>query len=404
MITAGTRDRIARGIAEAEASGASALVLLLDTPGGLVDATLEILQDMLNAPVPVVAYVSPRGAIAASAGTFLMLGSHVAAMAPGTTCGAAMPVGYSPEDGTTEAADQKTINFLAGHIRSVARERGRPEELAERFVTENLTLEADTALEEGVVDLIAPDLPALLEALHGREVELAVGTVALDTAGAEAVLLEPSLTEKITSLVGDPQVAFILLLVGVYGLIIGFNTPGTFFPEVLGAVSLVLALYGLGLFAVNLFAGILIVLGVLLLVAEAFTPTYGVLGVGGVVSMVLGIIFLPVEPLVPLAWLARFRFMAVGIGLAFGVFLLVALNGILKLRRRRVLQGADEFNGMTALVVEALAPQGQVRIQGEIWNAVCLDRSPVAPGEKVRVSGRRGMLLEVEAESESGQE
>lgn len=401
MITAGTAAHIQRAVQEAEMQNAAALVLLINTPGGLVDATLDIISDISASKVPVITYVTPQGAIAASAGAFILLGGHVAAMTPGTTTGAAMPVMLSPGEEGAQTADDKTVLFLAGHIRSIAEANGRPGDVAERFVTENLTLTSREALEAEIVDVISNSLPELLETIHGERIQLQTEEKILQTAGAQIVPVEKSLTERITHLISNPQITFILLLVGVYGLIIGLNNPGTFVPEVLGAICLVLALFGLGMFEINLFAVVMIVLGIGLLVAEALTPTYGVLGTGGVISLVVGIIYLPVEPLVADRWLAQFRLMAIGIGVVGSVFLLIMLTGIAKLRKLPAKMGITEFAHETGVVVDDIDPEGLIKIRGELWKAKSISGEMIAVGTQVRVRERQQLVCLVETLDET---
>ncbi|WP_422484705.1 NfeD family protein [Gudongella sp. DL1XJH-153] len=396
MITAGTAARIERGVQEAEERDATALVLLLDTPGGLVDSTLKIISDLSASNVPIITYVTPQGAIAASAGSFILLGGHITAMSPGTTTGAAMPVTITPGEEETQTADDKTILFLAGHIRSIAETNGRPGDIAERFVTENLTISSLEALELGVADYIEPNLVSLLGTIHGQEIQFQGKTIMMDTEDAVIESIEPDLTEKITHLISNPQITFILLMVGVYGIIFGVNNPGTFVPEVLGAISLILALFGLGMFEVNLFAVIMIFLGMGLLVAEALTPTYGVLGTGGVVSVVLGIIYLPVEPLVTSRWLIQFRLMAIGIGAVGSIFLVILLAGLVRLRKTPVYMGENEFLNELGITMENLDPQGLVRVKGELWKAQTRSESFVPAGTHIRVLERHQMVLIVE--------
>lgn len=399
MVTAGTANIIKRAIQLAENQGAQAVVIQLNTPGGLVTATLEIIQDISAAQVPVVTYVTPPGAIAASAGTFILISGHVAAMSPATTCGAAMPVTMAPVTGEgTQRADDKTINFLAGHMRSIAEERGRPVDIAENFVKENLTIDYKVALEKQVIDHVSVNLGELLEMIHGMEITIQERVVILNTSGAKVQAVEMKTSERITHFVSNPQVTFILLLLGVYGLIIGFNSPGTFLPEVTGVISLILALYGLGLFEVNILAGLLIIIGILLLVAEAFTPTYGVLGVGGVISIVLGSIFLPIEPMMPTDWFSRFRMTAIGIGIVSGALLIILFSGIIKLRKVQTIHGDEEFSNQVVPVIEDINPEGLVKVKGEIWQAVSTSGISISQGENVRVIGRKGMYLVVELE------
>ncbi|WP_051533769.1 NfeD family protein [Desulfitibacter alkalitolerans] len=399
MVTAGTASTIKRAIQLAEKQGAQAVVIQLNTPGGLVTATLDIIQDISAAQIPVITYVTPPGAIAASAGTFILICGHVAAMSPATTCGAAMPVTMAPVTGEgTQSADDKTINFLAGHMRSIAEERGRPVDIAEKFVKENLTIDYKEALEKQVIDHVAVNLGELLEMIHGKEITIQERVVVLNTLGADIQTVEMKTSERITHFVSNPQVTFILLLLGVYGLIIGFNSPGTFLPEVMGVISLILALYGLGLFEVNILAGLLIIIGILLLVAEAFTPTYGVLGVGGVISIVLGSIFLPIEPMMPTDWFSRFRMTAIGIGIVSGALLIILLSGIIKLRKVQKIHGDEEFSNQVVPVIEDINPEGLVKVKGEIWKAVSKGGISISQGENVRVIGRKGMYLVVEPE------
>ncbi len=303
-----------------------------------------------------------------------------------------MPVNLSPDEEGTQTADRKTILFLAGHLRSIAESNGRPGDVAEQFVTENLTLTSREALELGVADYIEPSLASLLETVHGTTVHLDGGAVTLNTRNARVESLERSFTEEITHLISNPQITFVLFLVGVYGLIIGLGNPGTFVPEVLGAICLVLALFGLGMFEVNLFAILMIVLGIGLLVAEAFTPTYGVLGTGGVVSLVAGILYLPVEPLVPSQWLAQFRLMAIGVGVVSSVFMVVLLTGLVRLRKLPALQGRDEFAKAIGTVKEDLNPEGYILIQGELWRAKSADGGVIHQGEPVRVLERNQLM------------
>ena len=392
-VTAGTARNIQRGLSLAEKNQADAVIILLNTPGGLVSATLDIIRDMSASNLPVLTYVGPQGAIAASAGTFILLNGHIAAMSPGTTCGAAMPVTMSAPGDAPKAADQKTTNFLAGHMKSIAEERGRPGDLAERFVTENLVLNNNEALEKKVVDLNATDLNELLQKVHGMTVQTNAGSRRLDTSGARVETLPLNTNERLIHLVSNPTLAMILLMLGIYGLIIGFYSPGFFLPEVLGAISLILGLFGMGLFQGNLAAALLILLGIGLLAAELFTPTYGILGVGGVASIILGILFFPTEPLMPPVWFSAFKAAALGVGIAGALFVFVVVLGLARIRRQKPVHGEAEFLDATAVVMEKLNPGGLVKIKGEIWQAVSKDGHTIQEGEKVRVFERQGITL-----------
>ncbi|MEN6350811.1 MAG: nodulation protein NfeD [Syntrophomonas sp.] len=394
-VTSGTAGYIIRAIEEADKNQAEALLIRLDTPGGLLSSTFEIVEAISASPVPVITYVTPRGAISASAGTFILLSGHLAAMAPGTTCGAAMPIRVSSL-GKYQAADQKTINFTAEHMKSIAEERGRPPDLARRFVTKNLSLSNGDALIQGVVDFEAADTADLLLKVDGRTVQTKSGQLTLHTAGASSKNLDMALNERLIHQISNPMLALFLIIVGLYGLIFAFHSPGFLVPEVLGSISFILGLYGIGLFAVNITAGLLIILGLGLLIAEAYTPTSGILGLGGIASIVLGILFFPVEPLLPLSWWSSFRFMAVGIGVVGAGLLSVILHGIWKLRRVRPVHGELEFANRFGVVVKDLQPRGLVKIRGEIWQAQSQNGQAITAGSKVKIIRKERLYLLVE--------
>lgn len=395
-VTAGTYQHINRAIKMAEEYNAAALVIKLNTPGGLVNSTLDIIKAVSGTDIPVITYVTPSGGIAASAGTFILLSGHVAAMTPSTTCGAAMPVTMSAPGDAPQAADQKTINFLAAHMKTIAQDRGRPGDIAASFVMENLSIDAKEALEKKVVEFTAINLENLLTQVDGIQITVNNKPVTLSVAEARIVDLDKIAEEKVMGVISDPTIAVILLMLGIYGLIIGFNSPGFFLPEVLGSICLILGLLGMGTFEVNIGAGLLILLGVALLVAEAFTPTYGVLAAGGVASIVLGIIFVPIEPMMPTGWFTSFKFIAFGIGIIGAGLILIILAGIWRLRKIKPMHGATEFINQTGIVITALEPYGQIRFKGEIWGAVVQDKDAIIPvGEKVEIVDRQTMLLVV---------
>ncbi|NLJ77557.1 MAG: nodulation protein NfeD [Peptococcaceae bacterium] len=392
-VTEGTTKNIQRGLNLAEQNQADAVLIVLNTPGGLVSATLDILQSMSASNIPVVTYVNPPGAIAASAGTFILINGHVAAMSPATTCGAAMPVTMTSPGESPQTADQKTINFLAGHMKSIAAEKGRPADLAEKFVTENLTLNNSEALDQGIVDINAIDTNELLQKIDGIVVTTNTGEKRLVTAGAIVTPVPLNVNEQLIHLVSNPTIAMILLMLGIYGLIIGFYSPGFFLPEIVGSISLLLGLAGMGLFSGNLAAIFLILLGAGLLIAELVTPTYGVLGVGGLASIVLGILFFPVEPLMPAGWFSAFRLLVFGVAVIGGLLLLVIILGISRIRKHKPVHGKSEFENKTAYAVTELNPRGMVRIRGEIWQAVVENGHTIQGGEEVQVLERQGMTL-----------
>lgn len=395
-VTAGTAAYVIDRVRGAPEAGYAAVVIRLDTPGGLVDATLKMLQAVSESPVPVITYVGPSGAIAASAGSFLLVSGHVAAMAPGTTTGAAMPVTIDPTGGgQPRSAGEKTIKFLAGHMRSIARERGRPADVVARFVTDNLTLDARQALDEGVVDLVAADLDDVLERADGRTVETAAREVTLRTAGARLVAPGMSPGEQLQHMVSNPQFAFLLLIGGAYALYVGFAMPGTLIPETLGGILVLLGLFGLGLFDTNLAGLLLLGLGFVFLVVELFTPTYGVLTAAGLAGIVLGALLFPAEPLLPGSWFASFRNLVLALAATLAVLTTLVLVALVRSRRRLAREGAPGELPARGLTVDRLDPGGRVRLRGELWRGRSWDGGPIEPDSEVEVVGREGLTVYV---------
>jgi len=383
MITAGKLSYLLRQIEEAAADEVQLLLIVMDTPGGLVDATIKINQALLNAPLPVAVLVAPAGAIAASAGSFIVLSADIAAMAPGTTIGAAHPVELTPEGASP--AGEKTTAFLAEHLRSLAKAKGRPEDVAEKFVTENLSLSAWEAKEAGVIDLLASDVNDLLKQLDGRVVEKEGRKYHLSTAGA--AIHHPAMTpgEKMQDLLSNPQVAFLLLMLGLLGLYFGFATPGTFVPEVVGGILLVMGIYGIGLFDTSTTGIVLLLLGAGLIIAEIFTPGFGVLGIGGALSLIAGAILLPFEPLMSAEWYLSFRLTAIGIVLAV-LLIALAVTSAVVYSCRRWKDGSSYFKPPErGIAVSDIDPEGQIKSRGELWLARSDDGSRIPAGTEVEI-------------------
>ena len=410
-----TRDHVRNGIERAEANGARALVLRIDTPGGLDAATRDINQDILASPVPVIAWVAPNGARAASAGTYIVYASHVAAMAPATALGAATPVsigggvpggGEQEQDGDADAGEdaeqeeparreggsageRKAVNDSVAYLRSLANLRDRDAAFAEAAVRDAATLTADEALERGVVEVVAASVESLLEQVDGREVVVEGETVALAVAGQPVTEMAPGWRVQLLSVLTNPTFAYMLLLVGMYGLLLEGYSPGAILPGVVGAISLLLGLYALQVLPVN-YAGLaLIALGIILMTVELATPTFGVLGIGGLVALVFGsvILFDDVPGFGVSNWLLA------GIGATSGAAFMVALWLALRARRRPVGGGAEEMLGREAVVERVVDGQGQVRIRGELWQAA--SDHPLETGQHVRVVSRDGLVLRV---------
>jgi membrane-bound serine protease (ClpP class) len=400
---------IQRAMEKARAQDATLLVLQLDTPGGLVSSTRDIISAMLASPVPIAVYVAPSGARAASAGTYIAIASHIAAMAPGTHLGAATPValggapGMPGEDKRSEkdkagdgsAMDRKVINDAVAYIRSLAQLRGRNADWAERAVRGGETLTAEEALRDKVVDLVAPSLAALLTSIDGRKVTTASGERTLATKSATITTLAPDWRDRILAVITDPSIAYLLLIIGIYGIIFEFWSPGFVAPGVIGAISLLLGLAALSVLPVN-YAGLaLILLGIALMVAEHFTPGIGVMGIGGLVAFVAGSLFLfeptegGYEVSVPLPVIAA-------TALTVGALLLWVLASALRSRKAAVVSGVADMIGAPAQVIDWADARGRVRLRGELWNARA--GTAFSPGDAVRVAAVEGLTLVVEKE------
>ncbi len=390
-VTAGLNNYLQRQVELAHAEEAQLFVMVMNTPGGLVDATLQINKLFLNAKMPVAVLVAPSGAIAGSAGAFILISADLAVMAPGTTVGAAQPIAFSPEG--AESADEKTINFYAGHLRSIAREKGRPESVAERFVTENLTIDSREALELGVIDYIAADLQELLETVDGLEIEKQGQTYSLDTVGAPILQEDMNLRERLQNWLSDPQIAFLVLIIGFLGIYFGLNAPGTIVPEVSGLILVILGIYGIGLFDTNTTGIVLLLVGLGLIIAELFTAGFGILGIGGALSMVAGAILLPMEPFMAREWYATFVITVVGTVIGLLIIMIFIIQRIVD-SRRRFKDGSAYFNlPPKGTAVSDLKPEGMIKARGELWKAKSVEDSEIASGTEVEVVGSESMIL-----------
>ncbi len=381
---------IERGIALAEDTGASACVIKLNTPGGLLTATEDIVSSIMNADVPVVTYVSPKGAWAASAGTFITLASHVAAMTPGTTIGAAHPVAGGDQE-IPEDHMKKITEFSAKWMRTIAEDRNRNAEEAELAVTESKSFTDTEALEADIIDLRAESLESLLEQIDGTEVALASGrTVILATAGARAETAEMTPFEKFLQTVTDPNVAYILFTLATIGLITEISSPGLIVPGVVGGICLILAFYSLGVLDAYWGGMALMLLAMGLFVAEYFTASFGVLTAGGVAALVLGsIILFSRTPGVEVD--TRLIGLVTAGAATFGVFV---LGAIIRGQRRPKVTGTESMIRGRAIAKTPLTPKGTVLAEGELWSAVA-EGEHVAPGEEVTIVSVDRMQLRV---------
>jgi membrane-bound serine protease (ClpP class) len=402
-----TADFVSRSLERAAKEGAPLVVLRLDTPGGLDSSMRDIIRDILASPVPVAAWVGPSGARAASAGTFILYASHIAAMAPATNLGAASPVaiGGSPEavkpdsggkdakKGAAPLGDtmmRKVTNDASAYIRSLAQLRGRNADWAERAVREAVSLSAAEARRLKVIDVVAENVPALLVALDGRTVEAAGEKRRLETAGAQVQAIAPDWRTRVLSVITNPSVAYLMILVGIYALIFEFTNPGLVLPGVVGAICILVAMYAFQLLPVN-YAGLaLLLLGIAFMVAEVWITSHGALAVGGLVAFVIGSVML-IDTDVP-----QFEIpyaLIGGVTAASGAFVFLVVGMLLRSRRRPVVSGREELIGAPGEALEDIAGEGWARVHGERWRV--RTRAPLKRGQALRVAAIDGLVLEV---------
>jgi len=386
-------DYIERGIDRAEEGNATACIIQLDTPGGLDTSMRDIVKEIVNARVPVVVYVSPSGARAASAGVFITMAGHVAVMAPNTAIGAAHPVaiGTEGEAAMSEEMEEKVVNDAAAYIRSIAEAHGRNMEWAEKAVRKSVSATEQEALELNVIDMVAPDLDSLISQLDGRQVTMLDGSlVTLNTQGATTNYMEMSWVEDFLYTISDPNIAYILLSVAMLGIMAEIFSPGLIFPGVVGAICLLLAFFSLGMLPVNWAGILLIVLALGLFVGEVLTTTFGLFTAGGVTALVIGSLILfkggPLFRIDP--WL-----IATVVILIAGFFAF-AIQRIIRAHRRQAYTGREELIGKTAVVKVALAPEGMVLFKGERWAAIS-EKGRLEPGEEVIITKVDGLQLHV---------
>lgn len=420
-----TSDYVHRGLKRAQETGAVLVILRMDTPGGLDTAMRTIIRDILASPVPVATFVSPSGARATSAGAYILIASHVAAMAPGTTVGAATPVriGAVPEPGSEPPRDEqardkakdkdkqedkaakpkpgmeeKILSDAVAYIRSLAQMRGRNVEWAEKAVREAASLSSEEAVKINVADLLASDVSELLKKLDGRRVKIDDRQIVLRTEGLSVQVIEPDWRNRLLSVITDPNIAYILMLLGIYGLFFELWNPGYVLPGVVGAICLLLALYAFQVLPIN-YAGLgLILLGIIFMVAEAFMPSFGALGFGGIIAFVVGSIILmdtDVEGYA-IAWP-----LIVTVAITSALFFIGVVYLALRARRRQVVSGQEEMIGLVGEVLESSRDGSvRVRVHSEEWLA--RSDKPLKRGQKVRIVAMEGLKLIVEPLNREG--
>jgi len=416
-----TADYFHRSLKKAESRDAQLVILRMDTPGGLDTAMRSIIKDILASKIPIVTFVNPAGARAASAGTYILYASHVAAMSPATNLGAATPVSIGgvpgspgqqkkPEpsgesdkssdapkatekDWMADAHSRKAVFDAAAYIRGLAQLRGRNAKWAEQAVREAVSLSAEEALRMHVIDMMATDIDDLLHKLNGRVVKVSDDlTVTLNTSAIEAAEILPDWRNRFLATITSPTVAYILMLVGIYGLLLEFYHPGTVIPGVAGAISLLTALYAFQMLPINYVGVALILLGIVFVIAEVFVTSYGALGIGGAISFIVGSVMLIDTDVpqfqLPMGLIAGVAVLSIGV-----VFGIVAMA--VKARNRTIVSGVEEMVGCEGEALEDFDGKGWVRVHSETWKAVSL--SPLKRGQKITVTGIKGLELSVEA-------
>ena len=410
---------VQRVLNKAKKTETSLIVLRMDTPGGLDKSMRSIIKGILASPVPVVIFVAPKGARAASAGTYILYASHIAAMAPATNLGAATPIRIGglpsispptkpgmkdkPKQQDTEThgdtMQHKMVNDAAAYIRGLAQLRKRNADWAEKAVREAASLSSEQALKEKVIDVIAEDIPALLIKLDGQTVTTSHGSVTLDSSNLATEIVERNWRSRLLAIISDPNIAYILMLLGIYGLFFELANPGFVLPGIVGGICLLLALFAFQVLPVNLAGLGLIVLGILFMVAEAFAPSFGALGLGGVIAFVTGSIML-MDSGIPGYDVSLS--LIIGLGLSSALFFIFIVGMALKARRRPVVSGAEEMLEATGIAHENFSGPGHVLVHGEIWQAV--SEQPLNKGQAVRITARDGLTLHVEPTQQTTKE
>ncbi len=390
-ISPGVAEYIKDGIASAEKDEASCVIIELDTPGGLAESMRLIIQDILGSEVPVVVFVSPAGARAASAGVMITMAADVAAMAPGTNIGAAHPVGAGGKD-ISGKMSEKVINDMVAHAKSVAENRGRNEKWVEKAIRESVSATETEALKENIIDLIAKDTDDLIRQLNGRKIK-EKGVLKLDD--ANIIYVEPTLRTKVLRTISNPNIAYILLMIGLAGLYFEFSHPGAIFPGVIGGIALVLAFFALQTLPVNYAGILLIVLAIIFFIMEMKITSYGLLSVAGIIALLLGslMMFKGTGPDFKLS----LRVLLPTLILVSGFFVFVA-GLVFRAQISKPRTGSKGLVGEIGIVKKALAPEGKVFVHGELWNA--RSEQAIDENEKVRIVSVVNLMLEVESADE----
>lgn len=391
-INPATASFIQRSIKKAQQEKARCLIIQINTPGGLLQSTRVIVGDILDAPLPVIVYVSPAGAHAGSAGVFITMAAHIAAMAPGTNIGAAHPV--SMQGGMDTTMTEKTTNDAVAFIRTIAEKRNRNLEWAEEAVRKSVSITGSEAVQKKVVDLIAPSIPELLHQIDGKSVELSSGHVILSTKGMGVENLEMSFIEKLLNILSDPNIAYILLMLGFYGVLFELYNPGAILPGIIGVIGLILGFYSLHTLPVN-YAGLaLLIFGIILFLLEIKITSYGLLTIGGIISVLLGSLML-IRDDSSLEFVRISRSVIITTTAVTALFFLFVVGAGLRAQRAKPVTGLEGFLGEKGITLEALDPDGMVQVHGEIWRAESV-KGRIEKGEKVNIITMKSFKLYVE--------
>ncbi|MDR2018951.1 MAG: nodulation protein NfeD [Syntrophobacterales bacterium] len=391
VISPATAGFISESIAKSEEKGAEGLVILLDTPGGLDTSMRDVVKDIMTSKVPVIVYIYPPGARAASAGCVILLSANIAAMAPGTNVGAAHPVSIGKAGTEDKVMMQKILKDAEAYVRSIARKRGRNEEWAAKAVTESASIQASEALKLNVIDVISGSVDELLKAIDGKAVETRSSVVTLKLKGAKRVDLEMSFKYRLLAFISDPNVAYILMMIGIYGILFEIFNPGAVFPGVMGGIAILLALYAFQVIPIS-FAGVfLILLGIIFFILELKIISHGILGVAGVISIVIGsimLIDLPSGGILSISWKS-----ILAVALLSTLFVFGALSYAIKAQLAKVKTGKEGLSGEEGTAKTDIFETGRVFLRGELWNAT--SEEPIKTGAKIIVVEVKNLTLKV---------
>jgi membrane-bound serine protease (ClpP class) len=386
---------IIKSIDRASKAGAEALIIQLNTPGGLVDSTQQIVMKMMASDVPTVVYVAPSGARAASAGVFITLAANIAAMAPTTHIGAAHPVQMQGK--MDETMEKKAVNDLAAMMRGIAEKRGRNAKWAEDAVRHSVSITETEALKNKVIDFVAPDIASLVKAMDNKTVDVVIGKRTLKTVGAEVITMKMGFRGKLLGIISNPNIAYILMILGFYGLYFELSNPGAIFPGVAGAICLILAFYALQTLPINYAGLMLIILAIALFIAEAFITSHGVLGVGGTIAMLMGSVMLidSPAPVLQISWAVIIPAVAMS-----AILFIITVTVAVRVYREKPTTGKEGLTGMLATAKTDILSDGQVFMRGEYWNA--WSDEPIQKGEQVIVIAVEGLKVKVRKNTKTG--